>query len=48
MYVSVFGDERGNEVAIAGVKSNAKYVCSELGFSILATFFFCWGFFSWI
>lgn len=31
MYVSVFGDERGKEVAIAGLKSNAKYVRSELG-----------------
>ena len=31
MYVSVFGDERGKEVAIAGLKSKAKYVRSELG-----------------
>lgn len=31
VYVSVFGDERGKEVAIAGLKSNAKYVRSELG-----------------
>lgn len=31
MYVSVFGDERGREIAIAGLKSKAKYVRSELG-----------------
>lgn len=31
MYVSVFGDERGKEVAMAGLKSKAKYVRSELG-----------------
>lgn len=31
MYVSVFGDERGKEVALAGLKSKAKYVRSELG-----------------
>lgn len=31
MYVSVFGDERGKDVAIAGLKSKAKYVRSELG-----------------
>lgn len=31
MYVSVFGDERGKEIAIAGLKSKAKYVRSELG-----------------
>ncbi|KAF5448916.1 hypothetical protein F2P56_029407 [Juglans regia] len=31
VYVSVFGDERGKEVAIAGLKSKAKYVRSELG-----------------
>lgn len=31
MYVSVFGDERGKEVAIAGLKSKTKYVRSELG-----------------
>ncbi|CAD5181651.1 unnamed protein product [Musa acuminata subsp. malaccensis] len=31
VYVSVFGDERGREVAIAGLKSKAKYVRSELG-----------------
>ncbi|KAG0451597.1 hypothetical protein HPP92_026115 [Vanilla planifolia] len=31
VYVSVFGDERGKEVAIAGLKSKTKYVRSELG-----------------
>lgn len=31
VYVSVFGDERGREVAIAGLKAKAKYVRSELG-----------------
>lgn len=31
MYVSVFGDDRGKEVAIAGLKSKVKYVRSELG-----------------
>ncbi|KAG8379176.1 hypothetical protein BUALT_Bualt07G0061000 [Buddleja alternifolia] len=31
IYVSVFGDERGKEVALAGLKSKAKYVRSELG-----------------
>ncbi|KAI4375626.1 hypothetical protein MLD38_013475 [Melastoma candidum] len=31
VFVSVFGDERGKEVAIAGLKSKAKYVRSELG-----------------
>lgn len=31
VYVSVFGDERGKEVAIAGLKSKAKYVRGELG-----------------
>ncbi|XP_058098798.1 probable ribosome-binding factor A, chloroplastic [Magnolia sinica] len=31
VYVSVFGDERGREVAIAGLKSKVKYVRSELG-----------------
>ncbi|KAI6677630.1 hypothetical protein NL676_038426 [Syzygium grande] len=31
VYVSVFGDERGREIAIAGLKSKAKYVRSELG-----------------
>ncbi|EPS65112.1 hypothetical protein M569_09671, partial [Genlisea aurea] len=31
VYVSVFGDERGKEVAIAGLKSKSKYVRSELG-----------------
>ncbi|KAF6139152.1 hypothetical protein GIB67_002414 [Kingdonia uniflora] len=31
VYVSVFGDERGREVAVAGLKSKAKYVRGELG-----------------
>ncbi|XP_016458483.1 putative ribosome-binding factor A, chloroplastic [Nicotiana tabacum] len=31
VYVSVFGDERGKEVALSGLKSKAKYVRSELG-----------------
>ncbi|KAJ8533681.1 hypothetical protein K7X08_007005 [Anisodus acutangulus] len=31
VYVSVFGDERGKEVAISGLKSKAKYVRSVLG-----------------
>jgi ribosome-binding factor A len=31
VYVSVFGDERGKELAIAGLKGKAKYVRSELG-----------------
>ncbi|XAR72756.1 hypothetical protein NMG60_11019499 [Bertholletia excelsa] len=31
VYVSVFGDERGREVAISGLKSKAKYVRGELG-----------------
>ncbi|KAK6916656.1 Ribosome-binding factor A [Dillenia turbinata] len=31
VYVSVFGDERGRELAIAGLKAKAKYVRSELG-----------------
>ncbi|KAJ8767191.1 hypothetical protein K2173_013588 [Erythroxylum novogranatense] len=31
VYVSVFGDERGKEVAIAGLKSKTKYVRSKLG-----------------
>ncbi|KAK1297440.1 hypothetical protein QJS10_CPB15g00542 [Acorus calamus] len=31
VFVSVFGDERGREVAIAGLKSKVKYVRSELG-----------------
>lgn len=31
VYVSVFGDERGKDVAIAGLKSKAKYVRCELG-----------------
>lgn len=31
VYVSVFGDERGRDVAVAGLKSKSKYVRSELG-----------------
>ncbi|WOH03706.1 hypothetical protein DCAR_0623105 [Daucus carota subsp. sativus] len=31
VYVSVFGDERGKDVAISGLKSKAKYVRTELG-----------------
>ncbi|KAF8012561.1 hypothetical protein BT93_I0659 [Corymbia citriodora subsp. variegata] len=31
VYVSVFGDERGREIALAGLKSKAKYVRGELG-----------------
>lgn len=31
VYVSVFGDERGKELAIAGLKSKAKYVRSMIG-----------------
>lgn len=31
VYVSVFGDERGKEVAIAGLKAKTKYARSELG-----------------
>ena len=31
VYVSVFGDERGKDVAISGLKAKAKYVRSELG-----------------
>ncbi|KAK7409785.1 hypothetical protein VNO78_00098 [Psophocarpus tetragonolobus] len=31
VYVSVFGDERGKEIAFSGLKSKAKYVRSELG-----------------
>lgn len=31
VFVSVFGDERGKEVALAGLKSKAKYVRSALG-----------------
>lgn len=29
--MSVFGDERGKEIALAGLKSKSKYVRSELG-----------------
>ncbi|KAF5786115.1 putative ribosome-binding factor A, K domain-like, alpha/beta [Helianthus annuus] len=31
VYVSVFGDERGKEVALSGLKSKAKYVRGQLG-----------------
>ncbi|XP_071717297.1 probable ribosome-binding factor A, chloroplastic [Rutidosis leptorrhynchoides] len=31
VYVSVFGDERGKEVAMSGLKSKAKYVRGQLG-----------------
>ncbi|KAJ4804142.1 Ribosome-binding factor A [Rhynchospora pubera] len=31
VYVSVFGDKRGKEVAIEGLKSKAKYIRSQLG-----------------
>ncbi|XP_068325519.1 probable ribosome-binding factor A, chloroplastic [Pyrus communis] len=31
VYVSIFGDERGKEVALAGLKSKAKYVRGQLG-----------------
>lgn len=31
VYVSVFGDDRGREVAIAGLKSKEKYVRGQLG-----------------
>lgn len=31
VFVSVFGDERGKEVALAGLKSKEKYVRSALG-----------------
>lgn len=31
VYISVFGDVRGKDLAIAGLKSKAKYVRSELG-----------------
>ncbi|KAK2978304.1 hypothetical protein RJ640_017155, partial [Escallonia rubra] len=31
VYISVFGDERGKDVALAGLKSKVKYVRSELG-----------------
>lgn len=30
MYVSVFGDERGKKVAVAGLKSKVKYIRSAL------------------
>ena len=31
VYVSIFGDERGREVAFSGLKAKAKYVRSQLG-----------------
>ncbi|KAM7475081.1 hypothetical protein LguiB_022324 [Lonicera macranthoides] len=31
VYVSVFGDERGKDVAISGLKSKARYVRAQLG-----------------
>ncbi|KAK9078767.1 hypothetical protein SSX86_002825 [Deinandra increscens subsp. villosa] len=31
VYVSVFGDERGKEVALSGLKSKARYVRGQLG-----------------
>lgn len=31
VYISVFGDERGKEVALSGLKSKAKYVRGKLG-----------------
>ncbi|KAF0903291.1 hypothetical protein E2562_026574 [Oryza meyeriana var. granulata] len=31
VYVSVFGDERGKKVAIAGLKAKTKYVRSQIG-----------------
>ncbi|KAM1211101.1 hypothetical protein ACFX2G_002882 [Malus domestica] len=31
VYVSIFGDGRGKEVALAGLKSKAKYVRGQLG-----------------
>ncbi|KMS96502.1 hypothetical protein BVRB_9g224430 [Beta vulgaris subsp. vulgaris] len=31
VYVSIFGDERGREVALSGLKSKAKYVRGQLG-----------------
>lgn len=31
MYVSIFGDERGREVALSGLKAKAKYVRGKLG-----------------
>ncbi|XP_038996099.1 probable ribosome-binding factor A, chloroplastic [Hibiscus syriacus] len=34
VYVSVFGDERGKEIALSGLKSKAKYDRSELGKSM--------------
>jgi ribosome-binding factor A len=31
VYVSVFGDERGKQVAIEGLKAKTKYVRSQIG-----------------
>lgn len=31
VYISVFGDKRGKEVALAGLKAKAKYIRSQLG-----------------
>lgn len=31
VYVSIFGDDRGREVALSGLKSKAKYVRGQLG-----------------
>lgn len=31
VYVSIFGDERGREVALSGLKAKAKYVRGQLG-----------------
>lgn len=31
VYVSIFGDERGREVALSGLKAKAKYVRSQIG-----------------
>lgn len=31
VYVSIFGDERGRDVALSGLKSKAKYVRGQLG-----------------
>ena len=31
VYVSVFGDERGKKVAMAGLKDKTKYVRSQIG-----------------
>ncbi|KAJ8450954.1 hypothetical protein Cgig2_032579 [Carnegiea gigantea] len=31
VYVSIFGDERGREIALSGLKAKARYVRSQLG-----------------